>query len=108
VVLLVFALGTPARAGAMFGARWFVVFLPLLAFWGGAWLRRSHSPAAWGAAGVALAFSVIVSLAGATDPFPPKGYARYSAAEAMAKLFTSAADDDAGEHAREGAVVAGR
>jgi len=103
VVLLVFALGTPARAGAMFGARWFVVFIPLLAFWSGAWLRRRHHPAAWAAAGVALAFSVVVTLVGSTDPFPPDGYARYSAAEAMTRLITADAN-----RAADGALVAGR
>ena len=27
---------------AMFGPRWFIVFLPLVLFWAGAWLRKRH------------------------------------------------------------------
>jgi hypothetical protein len=68
---------------AMFGARWFIVFLPLLIFWCGAWLRRSHRPLAWTLAGVLLAFSVIVSLIGATDPCPRNGFQTYTAVGAL-------------------------
>jgi hypothetical protein len=63
---------------AMFGNRWYIVFLPLMLFWSGAWLRRSHHPATWATIGVLLAFSVIVSLLGAADPMPHEGYDRYS------------------------------
>ena len=31
---------TRSGAGSMFAAQWFVVFLPFLLFWSGAWLRR--------------------------------------------------------------------
>ncbi len=71
---------------AMFGARWFIVFLPLLIFWGGAWLRRSHRPLAWSLAGLLLAFSIGVSLLGATDPCPRNGFPTYTAAGALKNL----------------------
>jgi hypothetical protein len=74
---------------AMFGCRWYVVFLPLLLFWSGAWLRKSHHPASWATAGVLLAFSITASLLGATYPMPPGGYDRYSVVEAARNLMTS-------------------
>ena len=57
-----------APSGA-FGPRWFLLFLPLLLFWGGAWMRKKHHPVIWGFAGVTLAFSIAVSLLGTTAPF---------------------------------------
>jgi hypothetical protein len=71
---------------AMFGVRWYVVFLPMVLFWAGAWVRRDHHPAVWAMAGVLLAFSVGVSLIGATDPMPREGYDRYTAAGALRTL----------------------
>ncbi len=73
------------------GTRWFVVFGPLVLFWSGAWLRKSHRPMSWVAAGVLLAFSVAVSLIGATGPLPRGGFVRdgtdrYTAAEALSRL----------------------
>jgi hypothetical protein len=68
---------------AMFATRWFIVFMPMLVFWCGAWARRKHAPAVWGLAGVLLAFSVVVSIIGATDPFPPGGFNRYTAVGAL-------------------------
>jgi hypothetical protein len=56
-------------SGAAFGPRWFLVFLPLLLFWSGAWLRKSHHPITWSLAAIALIFSVTVSLLGMTSPF---------------------------------------
>ena len=73
---------------AMFGVRWYVVFLPLVLFWAGAWCRRSHHPATWATAGVLLAFSVAVSLLGATDPMPRGGYDRYTAYAALHHLVS--------------------
>ncbi len=58
---------------AMFGPRWFVVFLPLLLFWAGAWLRKSHHPLTWAVAAVLLLFSTTISLIGTTDPFVHAG-----------------------------------
>ena len=73
---------------AMFGVRWYVVFLPLLLFWAGAWCRRSHHPATWATAGGLLAFSCAVALIGATDPMPRQGYDRYTAAAALHHLVS--------------------
>ncbi len=72
---------------AMFAARWFIVFSPLLLFWGGAWLRRRHKLAAWAAVGLLLAFSTAVSLIGATGPLPHDGFDRYTAADALGNLL---------------------
>ncbi len=73
---------------AMFGVRWYVVFLPLVLFWAGAWCRRDHHAATWATAGVLLAFSVAVSLLGATDPMPRGGYDRYTPVAAMHHLLS--------------------
>ena len=75
---------------AMFGVRWFVVFMPLTLFWAGAWLRRNHHLATWITAGVLLAFSVFASVMGATDPMPREGYDRYSVAGAVHNLISPA------------------
>ncbi len=74
---------------AMFGSRWFVVFLPLVLFWSGAWIRKSHHPATWAVAIVLLVFSIIVSLLGATDPMPRNGYDRYSVSGVVRNLTGS-------------------
>ena len=87
LVVVTFATATPAHTGSMFAARWFIVFLPLLLFWSGVWVRRHHHAATWSVAGVLLAFSVAVSLIGATNPFPREGYDRYTAAEALSELL---------------------
>lgn len=87
LVVITFATATPARTGSMFAARWFVVFLPLLLFWSGAWVRRKHHPLAWAGAAALLLFSIAVSLLGATNPFPREGYERYTAAEALQNLL---------------------
>jgi hypothetical protein len=79
--------GRDAAAAAGFGNRSLLVFSPILFFWAGAWLRRSHRPAIWWIAGVLLAFSVTVSLIGATDPLPRDGYDRYTVAGALHHLF---------------------
>ena len=72
---------------AMFGPRWFIVFLPLMLFWAGAWLRKQHHPATWATAGLLLLFSVGVSLLGMTDPFVAAGPGRYTAAAALRDLM---------------------
>jgi hypothetical protein len=71
---------------AMYGTQWFIVFMPLLLFWGGAWLRRSHRPRSWAIAGAFLAYSVAVGVLGATGPLPRHGFDRYTPAEAWARL----------------------
>ena len=78
---------TRTGAGSMFAARWFIVFLPFLVFWAGAWLRRTHHPVTWGVAVALVLFSVGVTLIGATDPFPRAGYESYSAAKALGHLM---------------------
>jgi hypothetical protein len=60
--------------GAMFATRWFVVFLPLIVFWAGAWLRRRHGKVAWTFAAALLAFSLTASIVGATGPLPRQGF----------------------------------
>lgn len=70
----------------MFATRWFLVFLPLLLFWGGAWLRKPHHRATWSAAVALLAFSVVASLLGATGPLPREGFDRYTVAGAWHNL----------------------
>jgi hypothetical protein len=86
-IILVYAFRALDWAQAMFGTRWFVAFLPLTVFWAGVWLRRHHRPASWALAGVLLAFSVAVSLLGATGPTPPTGFAGYTAAGAARNLL---------------------
>jgi uncharacterized membrane protein YoaK (UPF0700 family) len=71
----------------MFATRWFVLFLPLLLFWCGAWLRRPHRRTSWAMAGVLLAFSSAVSLIGATGALPRDGFDRYTALGAAENLF---------------------
>ena len=66
----------------------FLVLTPLAVFFAGAWLRSKHAAWAWAAASVLLLASVAVTLLGSTDPAPPEGYARYTAAEAAERLFT--------------------
>jgi hypothetical protein len=72
---------------AMFATRWYVVFLPLTVFWVGAWLRRPHRPTSWALASALFAFSVTVSILGATGPLPRDGFATYTAAGAARNLF---------------------
>jgi hypothetical protein len=72
----------------MFGMRWYMLFLPFLLFWAGAWIRRKHHPVVWGTAVALLVFSVGVSLLGATDPMPRNGYDQYSVSGAFHHLFS--------------------
>jgi len=65
------------------------VFLPILLFWAGAWLRRPHRPLIWAAAALLLAFSIIVSLIGTTDPMPRDGYNGYTALAAWHNMFNN-------------------
>jgi hypothetical protein len=72
---------------ADFANRWLIVFLPMLFFWAGAWLRRPHSSLAWSGAAMLLTFSVAVSLIGASDPMPVGGYSKYTAVSALRDIF---------------------
>jgi hypothetical protein len=73
-------------AGSMFGPQTFIVFLPLLLFWAGAWMRREHRAVKWVLAGVLLLFSAAVTIIGATDPCPRNGYDGYTVAQALTNL----------------------
>jgi hypothetical protein len=55
----------------MISARWFIIFMPALLFWAGAWLRKSHHPVMWSIAGALLVVSTLASVLGAAAPFPP-------------------------------------
>jgi len=77
-IVLAMVLSRAEWSSAMFASRWFIVFLPLLMFWIGAWLRRSHRPLTWTVAGVLLGFSVTVSLIGACNPYPRGGFDEYT------------------------------
>ena len=81
---------SPFGDSGMFGPEPFLVFLPVLLFWSGAWLRKPHRLAARITAGVFLAFSTVVTLVGASDPFPRGGYESYTVAEALEHLLSDA------------------
>jgi hypothetical protein len=85
VVIAMYVLPQADWTQAMFGPRWFVVFLPLLVFWAGAWLRKPHGWAMWTVAGVLLAFSVSVSVVGAGAPFV-EARGQYSVVAAVKKM----------------------
>ena len=78
VIVLAAVLSRAEWSSAMFASRWFIVFLPLLMFWIGAWLRREHRPLTWTIAGVLAGFSVTVSLIGASNPYPRGGFDGYT------------------------------
>lgn len=71
---------------AMFGPRWFIVFLPLVLFWAGAWLRKPHHLITWSVAGLLLAFSIAVSIIGAAAPFVHAAAGQYTVLAALHKI----------------------
>ena len=71
---------------ANFAISWFVPLLPLVLFWSGAWVRRSHSRVAWTLTAIMLSWSVLVALIGTTDPIPGEGYDNYTAGQALVRL----------------------
>jgi hypothetical protein len=73
--------------GKMYGPQSFIVFLPLLLFWSGAWMRRKHHAIKWAMAGVLILFSIAVTLIGATYPFPRHGFGQYTVAGAVDQLI---------------------
>ncbi len=93
LLLVLFTLRRADWHGAMFASRWFVMFVPLIVFWTGAWLRRKHGKPAWVIAAVLLAFSLAVSVVGATGPVPRDGFVaadgseRYTVTGALQNLF---------------------
>ena len=88
VIIIAYAAKPWAWREPMFANRWFVVFMPMMLFWAGAWFRRSHRRASWIWAGSLLTFSAVCALVGAVNPQPPGGYNGYSAAGAVVKLMT--------------------
>jgi hypothetical protein len=86
-LLLAGCIFTSAGPGEMFGPQVFIVALPLLLLWSGAWLRRRHGPIKLALAGAVLLFSVGVTLIGATNPCPRMGYDRYTVAQALSNLL---------------------
>lgn len=71
---------------AMFGPRWFIVFLPLTLFWAGAFVRKSHSVATWSVVAALLVFSVGVSLIGAGAPFVRSAPGQYTVVAAIRQM----------------------
>ena len=90
VIIVMYALRAIDWRQAMFGTRWFVVFMPLTVFWAGVWLRRRHRTSSWVIAGLLLGFSVTVSLLGATGSLPKDGFPVYTAAGAARNLVRPA------------------
>ncbi len=84
LIVGVYGVLNPDWGQPMFAVRWFILFLPLLVFWSGAWLQRQHRPLTWAVAAAMLSFSILTSLIGAAAPFAPgkQGeYTVYSAAK---------------------------
>jgi hypothetical protein len=92
IILLVHITGARVPEPGMFAIPWFVVFAPLMMFWIGAWLRKSHHPATWAVVGVMLAFSIAVSLLGATGPHFPADQDEYTALSAAKRLVQDQGD----------------
>jgi hypothetical protein len=92
---------TTAGPGSMFGPQPFILFLPLVLFWAGAWMRRKHGAIKWSLAACLLLFSMAVTLIGATDPCPRDGYVRYTPLEAAGRLFHN-------QTPAKGTILAGR
>ncbi|MFI5381903.1 MAG: hypothetical protein ACHRHE_21615 [Tepidisphaerales bacterium] len=93
LIVGVYGVLNPDWGQPMFAVRWFILFLPLLVFWSGAWLRHKHRPAVWGIAVAVLVFSIFTSLIGAAAPFAPgkRGeYTVYSAAKWLLRGSPSA------------------
>lgn len=86
LVLVLYSSAKIDWMNAMFATRWFILFSPVLLFWTGAWLRRSHTPIAWTFAAVLFVFSMLVGLVGATGPVPRQPFRHYTAAEAFQRL----------------------
>ena len=95
-IVLLYCLSRADWGDAMFANRWFVLFLPLLLFWSGAWLRRPHRRMSWVMAALLLVFSSAVSLVGATGSFPRQGFDRYTALSATQNLLNAPHTDATG------------
>jgi len=87
-IIIAFALLRPDWRDAMFAARWFIVFSPLVMFWSGAWLRKTHRPSSWTMMSIGLCFSMFVSLIGATGAWPQGGFDRYTVVGALKNMIS--------------------
>ena len=85
-VALLVCVVTISGPGQMFGPQAFMLFLPLVMLWCGAWVRRPHHKGTWAIAWSLLAISIGVALVGATNPAPRDGYDGYSFAQALSNL----------------------
>jgi hypothetical protein len=86
-IVAVYVLARADWTQSMFGPRWFVVFLPLVMFWAGAWLRRPHHKVTWACAAVLLVFSAGVGLIGAVAaPFTTTPSGQYTVIAAVRKI----------------------
>ena len=85
-IIVGYTLQRPDWPDAMFANRWFLVFLPLILFWAGAWARKQHRPATWIVAAALWSISAGIALLGATNPQPRQGYDRYTAMAALMQL----------------------
>ena len=86
LTILTFVLLRARWGNGMFGPRWSMVFLPLMMFWAGAWLRKKHHAITWSIAGILLAISIAVSILGITSPFIST-QDRYSVSAAIRQLL---------------------
>jgi hypothetical protein len=89
VVIGFISYGDRSTDEAGYANRWFILFLPMLLLWIGAWLRRPHRPLSWTMAGVLVGFSMIVSLIGATGPLPRTPFTGYTPADALDRLLSN-------------------
>lgn len=87
IVVILTVSGRANWTSAMFASRWFIVFLPLVLFWAGGWLRRPHRKTSWVLALVLILFSAAVSLIGAANPYPPNGFRSWTAAAAWRSVL---------------------
>ena len=85
LTIVTFILVRARWGNAMFGPRWSMVFLPLMMFWAGAWLRKKHHPIIWSVAGTLLTLSIAISILGITAPFISTPD-RYSVSAAIRQL----------------------
>ena len=87
VIVIAYVVSGADWAQPMFSVRWFIVFMPLLVYWCGAWLRKSHPPIMWVAAAVLLVFSMLTTILGATAPFVAARDGEYTAYLAARQLI---------------------
>lgn len=106
VIVFTYVVFDPDWAQPMFSVRWFVVFLPLIVFWAGVWLREKHHPASWTAAAVVLGFSIVITLLGATAPFTTSANGEYTASAAARQLLHPNAVEMSAPQARKVVVPA--